>query len=130
MKKFWVWLILAAIVAALFFLVERGVIRWQPLTILVAALLAPFKFLGDLFGGREKEIREAHHRTREREAAFQAELEAEIARREARVAALRDQIDGLETRVQTLETRRAALAGEIEGLSDDDLLARGRRALG
>jgi len=130
MKKFWVWLIMAAVVAALFYFVQTGVIHWQPLTILVAALLAPFKFIGGLFGDREKEIREAHRKVREREAAFQADLEGEIARREARVKTLRDQVDGLEARVQTLESRRAALTAEIEGLSDDDLLARGRRALG
>ena len=130
MKKFLIWLVVLLAVAVVFYLVEQGVIRWQPLTVLVAALLAPFKFISGLFGSDEEEIRERHRRTRAQEAEFQAEVEAEVQRRELRVGRLNDDVRQLDDELERLNQARDSLADEIEQASAEQLLARGRRVLG
>ena len=130
MKKLLIWLVILAAVAAVFYLVQKGVIRWQPLTVLVAALLAPFKFISGLFGSDEEKIRERHRRTRAREAGFQAAVEAEVQRREQRVERLHDNVQELDDELERLNRTRESLAAEIDQATAEQLLARGRRALG
>ena len=130
MKKLVIWLVILVAVAAVFYLVQKGVIRWQPLTVLVAALLAPFKFIAGLFGSDEEKIRERHRRTRARETEFQSAVEAEVQRREQRVESLHDNVQALDDELERLNQARETLAEEIEQASAAQLLARGRRALG
>jgi len=130
MKKLLIWIVILAAVAAVFYLVQRGVIRWQPLTVLVAALLAPFKFISGLFGSDEEKIRDRHRQTRAREAEFQTAVEAEVQRREQRVESMHDDVQALDDELERLNQARESLADEIERASAEQLLARGRRALG
>lgn len=130
MKKWQAWLLIIGTVLVVFVLVERGVIRWQPLTILVAAILGPLKFLSGLFGSKEDEIRERHREVRAREAVFQAQQEQEVQVHEERIDGLQGEVERIDEDLDRLARRRAELAGEIAGASDEELLERGRRAFG
>ncbi len=124
MKKILIWLLLLAAVVALVYLVDKGIIAWQPLTVAVAALLAPLKFISGLFGSDEDEIREKHRRTREREGEFQAAVEAEVQRREQRVQKLQTEVAGVDDELERLADRREALPEEIGSESASQLLNR------
>jgi outer membrane murein-binding lipoprotein Lpp len=131
MKKWQAWLLIIGAVIVVFVLVEKGIIRWQPLTVLVAAILGPLKFLGGLFGGsKEDEIRERHRQLRAKEAAFQERLEADVQQREDSIERLQADVEQVDAELERLARRREALAGEISAASDEEALERGRRAFG
>lgn len=130
MKKILIWLVLLSAVVLLVYLVDRGVIRWQPLTVAVAALLAPLKFIAGIFGSDEDKIREKHRRRREEEAEFQIEVEAEVERRTRRVQDLQTEVGRTDAELERLARERAALADDIAGQSADQLAERFRNAVG
>ena len=130
MKKLAIWLVLGAAVVVLVYLVDRGVIRWQPLTVAVAALLAPLKLLTGLFSSDEDEIRERHRRKREEEEAFQRAVEVEVERRARRVEDLRGEVQQADREVRRLREQREALAEDIADESAGELAERFRNAVG
>ena len=130
MKKLIFWLVLLAAVGGLVYLVQAGIIKWQPLTILVAALAAPLKFIAGLFGDSEEEIRKRHAAAREEEARFQEELESRIAARERRITALRKEIEAIDVQLESLAKRREQVAAEIEKMSVEEKQRLGQQLLG
>lgn len=129
MKKLVVGLVLTVAAVGLVYLVNAGIIRWQPLTILAAAIAAPFKFLMGLLGSEGK-IRKAHREKRRRELEFQEELESRIGQREERVATLYNEIEALNARLTELQTQKETLAAEIEKLSAEKKQQLGKNLLG
>jgi len=115
--------------AGLIFLVQSGFINWQPLTIIVTALLAPFRAIMSLFGN-EDSIREEHKERRAAEHAYQAQLEDRLRQREIRVANLYDGIDKLEDRIAVLQEEKDAIATTISAMSTEERRQQGRDLLG
>ncbi|MCH7756312.1 hypothetical protein IH970_14480, partial [candidate division KSB1 bacterium] len=72
MKKLIVGLFLVIAIAGVVYLVQAGIITWQPLTMIIAAVAAPFKFIMSLFGSEEK-IRAKFAAERAEEQAHQRE---------------------------------------------------------
>lgn len=130
MKKLIFWIVLIAAVGGLVYLVKAGVINWQPLTILAAALAAPLKFIAGMFGESEEDIRKRHAAAREEEARFQEDLESRIAARERRVTALRKEIEAIDVELESLAKRREQVAAEIEKMSVEEKQKLGRQLLG
>jgi uncharacterized protein YlxW (UPF0749 family) len=129
MKK-WITVIVLVIVAAgLIYVVESGLIKWQPLTIIVAAVMAPFRFIWSLFGS-EKEIRDRHEKKRDEEHAFQLALEQKIQQREERVANLYKEVDYLEARMQVLRTEKEKISEELKTMTAEKKQQLGQELLG
>lgn len=129
MRKWVVVTILVVVAAGLVYVVESGLINWQPLTIIVAALMAPFRFIMGLFGS-EKAIRERHAKKRDEEHAFQQAVEQRIQQREERVADLYKEIDYLEARMQTLRTEKEKISEEMKTMSVEKKRKLGQDLLG
>ncbi len=130
MKKILIWLLIFAAVVMLVYLVNAGKIRWQPLTVAVAALMAPLKFISGLFGDDEDKIRERHRRVRERETQYQVDVEAEVQRRTRRVEALQTEVNRVDAEVDQLRQERSELEEDIAGQSAGQLADRFRNAMG
>ena len=117
MKKLLVWIVILGALVGLVVLVEKGVIRWQPLTMLAAVLAAPFRLLLGYFNDREQDISESHRLLRAEEAGIQRQMESEVTQRNENIAGLRSEIETLDTRLEELRRQRAAVSGEIEKMS-------------
>lgn len=119
MKKIVTGILVIGAVVALYILVKNGIITWQPLTILFAALAAPFKFVMNLFGG-EKAIRERHAEVRKREEIFQQDMETQRGAKQQRIAELEHDITVLDSEIAQIDVHIAGIDDEI-GLVDEDI---------
>ncbi len=101
MKKLIVGLFLVVAIAGVVYLVQTGVITWQPLTMLIAAVAAPFKFIMSLFGSEEK-IRKKYAEEREAELAHRREFENGIKERDGRIQDLLKRVEERDTEIKSL----------------------------
>ena len=129
MKKIIVGLFLIIAIAGVFYLVQTGVITWQPLTMIVAALAAPFKFIMSLFGSEEK-IRAKFEGERKEERAHQREFDEKIQQREERAAALRKEVDELDNKLAALKAERETVSAEVKKMSTEEKQKKGQDLLG
>lgn len=127
MKKILVGLFLIVALAGVVYLVQAGIITWQPLTMIIAAVAAPFKFIMGLFGSEEK-IRAKYASQREEEHAHQREFDDRIRRREERVAALRKEVEDIDAELQALRQKRQT--GSPQTRSTKDKQQEGQDLLG
>jgi uncharacterized protein YlxW (UPF0749 family) len=130
MKKWLLILLVGLAIIAVVYLDTKGIIRWQPLSILVAALAAPFRFLWGLFGNAEARIRKQHAEVREREAAYQEDLETRIQTREQRINELNREVEMLDAKLELLKTKRALVDAEVESMSLQQLRSAGQKYFG
>ncbi len=101
MKKLMVGLFLVIAIAGVTYLVQAGIITWQPLTMIIAAVAAPFKFIMSLFGSEEK-IRKKYAEESEAELAHRREFENRIKERDGRIQNLLTRIEERDTEIKTL----------------------------
>lgn len=117
MKKLMVGLFLVIAIVGVIYLVQAGIITWQPLTMIIAAVAAPFKFIMSLFGSEEK-IRAKFAGERAEERAHQADFDTRIKEREERVAAIRKNVEDIDAELQALRQKREAGATETKSIKD------------
>ncbi len=129
MKKLIVGLFLIVAIAGVFYLVKTWVITWQPLTMLIAAVAAPFKFIMSLFGSEEK-IRDKFAAERAEEHAHQREFDEKIQQREERAAALRQEVDELDKKLAALKAERGSVSAEVKEMSTEEKQKKGKELLG
>ncbi len=115
MKK-WIFTFAILLLAVGLYYLASGSLKWQPLTILFAALAAPIKFITGLFGNPEEEIRQKHEALRQREQEYQQSLQTRIAERQERIRSLQREIDVLDARLIALEEKRNRIRTEIENM--------------
>jgi hypothetical protein len=119
------WITLIVIVALLIlvgYLQSLGYFRfdWKPLTILFAALAAPFKMLSKYFGAGDNSIENIalkHEKERQLETEYQNRINAEIEKRKTKIDFLKKDIEVLDARIETLETRKAAIGVEVKNMN-------------
>ncbi|MCH8956778.1 hypothetical protein IIA28_15875 [candidate division KSB1 bacterium] len=129
MKKLIVGFFLIVAIAGVFYLVKTGVITWQPLTMIIAAVAAPFKFIMSLFGSEEK-IRAEFAAERAEEHAHQREFDEKIQQREERAAALRQEVDELDIKLAALKAERGSVSAEVKEMSTEEKQKKGKELLG
>ncbi len=119
------WIVLIVIIVLLIvvgYLQSIGYFRfdWKPLTILFAALAAPFKMLSKYLGAGDNTLENItlkHQKEREMEAEYQNRINAEIERRKTKIDFLKKDIEVLDARIETLETRKAAIGVEVKNMT-------------
>ena len=129
MKKILVGLFLVIGIAGVVYLVQTGVINWQPLTMIVAAIAAPFKFIMSLFGSEEK-IRAKFAGERAEEQTHQAEFDKKIEQREQRAATLRKEVDELDKKLAALKAERETASADVQSMSTEEKQKKGKDLLG
>ena len=126
MKKLIFWIIVIAGIAILFYFIKD----WQPVSMVIAALAAPFKFLYKLFGDKEEEIRKKHAEIRQRELEYQGELESNVQKREQKIGDLEDQLAQLDKKLVSLDEQRQKIDRKVESMSLDELQEAGQNFFG
>ncbi len=121
MKKVLYISVLILLMVLAFYLDESGLITWQPLAMIVAALAAPFRLVWNMINNSEEKIREKHERIRQREKQYQDTLESKIGRRERRIEELDRQLNDLERQVERLEQKRSEVERVVERMNEDEL---------
>ncbi len=129
MKKLIVGLFLVIAIAGVVYLVQAGIITWQPLTMIIAAVAAPFKFIISLFG-KEENIRAKFQSERAEERAHQTDFDEKIQQREERAAALRKEVDELDEKLAALKAERETVSAEVKNMSTEEKQKQGKDLLG
>ncbi len=121
MKKLLYFVVLLLLMALAFYLDESGLITWQPLAMIVAALAAPFRLVWNLINDSEEKIREKHERLRQREKQYQDTLEDKIDQREKKIGELDRQLEDLQRQLEKLERKRGEVEKIVERMNEDEL---------
>jgi len=109
--------------------VQSGVITWQPLTMLIAAVAAPFKFIMSLFGSEEK-IRAKFQAERDVEHEWQQDLEKRIKEREEREVKVLKEIEEIDAKLKKLEDEQSQIESKIADASPEDIQKKTRERFG
>ena len=130
MKKWMIPLLIILAFAAVVALDQSGIISWQPLSMLIAAIAAPFRLAMGIFANKEEDIRKKHEEIRRREVEFQTGLQSRIQKRERKIEALESKLGRLDTRLADLRQKRSQIDAEVDAMSAEELGDEGRRLFG
>lgn len=130
MKRWVVFVVMVIALSGLVFLVSAGYITWQPLTIIAAALAAPFRFIIGWFTSSEEDIRERHRKIREMEKEFRDDLQDKVEDREKNIETINKEIELLDKEMELLKKKRELVELEVGNLSDEELLAEWKKRFG
>jgi septal ring factor EnvC (AmiA/AmiB activator) len=130
MKKWIIGFIIIIVLIGVVYLDKKGLLGWQTISIIVAAIAAPFKFLMGIFANKVEEIKKKHDEIRQQEAGYQAEIESKIQEREQRISNLTKELDILDSRIDVLKKQRELIDSEVEKMSLKELQEAGRKYFG
>ena len=130
MKKGIIGFLIIIALLGIVYLDKKGLLSWQTMSIVFAAIAAPFKFLMGIFTDKAEEIKKKHGEVRQREVVYQSDIESKIQDREQRVVNLKKELDVLDSRIDVLKKQRALIDSEVEKMSLDELQKAGRKYFG
>ena len=121
MGKWVIGILLVLAFAAIVALNQLDILSWQPLSMLVAALAAPFRLVLGAFTSKEDEIRKKHEKIRNAEADFQTDLASRIRERQQRIEALDEELEQVNDSISALKNKRARIDTEVDAMSSEEL---------
>jgi hypothetical protein len=106
--------------------------NWQTLSIVGAAIIAPFKVIWDRISGSQtiNDIERQHQEVRVQEAAYQQRVAQAVEMRKARIGLIDRELEVIDSRIELLEDKRKHLKTQVEGMSLDEKADRFREAFG
>ncbi|MEJ2055441.1 MAG: hypothetical protein P8X42_16110 [Calditrichaceae bacterium] len=114
------WIIIFAVLAGIAALLYFGM-DWQVVTMIGAAVAAPFKFVAGLFGKRSDQIRKEHQNIRQQEAEFQEKLESGIREKEEQIRLLDKEMSGLDNKIRELQEKKRAVDKKYQHMDLEEL---------
>jgi len=130
MKKWLIGIVIIVVISIIIYLDKNKIISWQPLSIIIAAIAAPFRLLMSIFGDKVQQIKDEHQKIRQTEAAYQQDIESQIQEREQRITNLKQEIDLLDTRIDLLKRQRELIDAEVKNMTLQEKQELGRKFLG
>jgi septal ring factor EnvC (AmiA/AmiB activator) len=130
MKKWIFGILIILVIAGIVALDKSGIISWKPLSMLIAAIAAPFRLVVSIFSDKEAEIREKHAKIRQVEGEYQTGLQSKIRERQGKIEALESEFKILDTKLADLRHKRAQIDAEVDAMSAEELGAEVRRLAG
>ncbi len=121
MGKWAIGILLVLAITAIVVLDQMDILNWQPLSMLVAAVAAPFKLIIGAFSNKEEEIRKKHQEARQMEADYQADLESKIRARERRIEELDIELEQVDANINSLKEKRARIGADVDAMSSEEL---------
>lgn len=137
--KNWKHLILIVVIVALLIAIgyfySKGFLhfKWQWLTILFAALAAPYRLFVKWINGSGatvESITAQHDAVRKQEQDYRDTMEAQIKDREQRVTLMQKDIDLLDTRLQLLQSKKDQVDSQVQTMSIDDKIKKFQQDFG
>jgi hypothetical protein len=132
MKK-WVTITLIVIgLAGVIYLVQSGTLNWQTISIIAAAIAAPFKFIAGLFSSKdeEQEIIDRHQQIRAQEAEYRAGVATQIQEKEQNIVRLNQEVELIDQKLDELRRKRENVSKEVDAMNLSELQRAGQRLLG
>ena len=121
------------LIVGLLLLNFTGILPWQKILIIFAAIVAPLRHLGTwLKGSGEKieEVEAAHATVRKTEAAFRNTNETQLAQDKAKIETINTQITDINKQKETVELERLEAHKILQNVSDEELLKAVKKTLG
>ena len=121
------------LIVGLLILNFTGILPWQKIAIIFAAIVAPLRHLTSwLKGSGEKitEIETAHAQLRGKETEYRKEAETELADNKAKLDDLNKQVAEVNVKKETLEADRLKAHEILKNVSDEELLKAVKKTLG
>ena len=122
-----------ALIIGLLILNFTGILPWQKIAIIFAAIVAPLRHLSTwLKGSTEKinEVQVAHAKVRKMEETFRKDNEAEIAQDKVKLETINQEIKVVNSQKDLLEEQRLDAHEILKNLSDEELLKAVKKTLG
>ncbi len=125
-RWFWVVIIIIALLLLLGFLYSKGLIhvKWQFLTMILAGLAGPFKFVADKFSKTNRTLNNmtsAHDNRINAAHDHRLAYDQAILEREEKIQNLETQVNILEQKIDDLEVSKQQIQTQVNDMSDDDL---------
>ncbi len=105
------------LIALVVYLNDSGLVTWQPLAIILAAIAAPFKFMMGLFN--DKNIHAKHQELREKEKKFQQDLDISVREHQKKIKSLDEKLARLENDIDTLDKKRSEVDNLVNNMDAD-----------
>ena len=117
-------IIVVALIAIGYFY-DKGYLhfKWQVLTIIFAALAAPFQMVMKWLqktGSPIEDIRNQHELVRSREKEYRDEIEGKIKEREQRLILMQKELELLDTKMELLKAKKERVEEDVKNMSIDD----------
>jgi len=126
MKK---WIILIIVIAAVAAAIYMQM-KWQTITVLLATLGAPFKYISGLLGEKEEDIKKEHAAIRKHETKYQQELEIKASKKEESIKSIESQISELDEQLAEIEKKKTSIDKKVNNMSLQELQLAGRNYFG
>ena len=130
MKKWLIGIAIIVVIGIIIYLDKNKIISWQPVSIIIAAIAAPFRLLMSIFGDKVQQIKDEHEKIRRTEVAYQQDLESQIQEGESKIANLKQEIDLLDTKIGLLKRQRELIDVEVENMDLKQRQELGRKLFG
>ena len=132
-KALTILIVLLVLAAGGYLLYKTGVVKWQHITIFLAAIAAPFKMLFNSLKKKNEDIEaiKDHHRNiREMESAYQANLAKDIEVSEQKVKVLSRELDLINSRLALIEEKKKNVNADVDNMSIAETKAKARELFG
>lgn len=134
MKMMWIVLGFVVLALALVVLSATGVIdlSWQDLSMIAAAVVAPFKMLFDQFGGKDEvdEIVDKQKQRQEEEKVHRQEMDVLIAEKTKRIEQLNQELEVQDAKLQVIEEKKKRVAIEVKSMTVEETKKEAQDLLG
>lgn len=128
MKK-WFWIVIIGLFLIFLivgYLYDQGMlnVKWQWLTLIIAAIAGPFKIFKNMFSGGDDKvdsILKRNETTKLEEVAHREKYDTMIAEKKSEIEALQKDIDLLDTKVQLLEEKKKNIDKEVDEMDSDEV---------
>ncbi len=133
MKTKMIVILCGVILIAVFLVLNHlGIISWQKLTIVFAAVLAPLRHLTSWLKSptdKIQEIEESHIKVRKTEDEYRRTSQEEIVQNKKKLDSVNQQITEVNVQKEALETDRLKAHEILQNVSDEELLAAVKKTL-
>jgi len=121
-KKIFIVVIVAAVAVLMIYLNHEKLLKWQTVTILCAAIAAPFRsLLGFLRGDQEMEkIDLKHDEARVAHDEFRKKVDGQVAHIEKRIEQIQKNIEGIGQKINQLEEKKSHIQERIDSMSIEE----------
>jgi hypothetical protein len=130
MKK---WLLALGIIILLvgaYLLNSSGIIRWQPLTMIIAAIAGPVKLFTSILGLNADKIRKEHEETRGQEHEYQAGIEGRVQTSTENIGRINQQIEVIDQEIDALRRKRELVERQVAEMSTREKQQAGQQYFG
>ena len=130
MKKWLLALGLILLLVGAYFLHTSGIIRWQPLAMILAAIAGPVKLFTSILGLNAEKIRKEHEKTRAKEHDYQTGIEGRVQTSTENIGRINQEIEVINQEIDALRRKRELVERQVAEMSIEEKQQAGQQYFG